>query len=83
MKAKHRQIVKTSIILEKHLIEEIDEYNPFTTRKEFLDQACRGYLLELKRRLIDEKLADACSKAKLEDQSVDDEWEEITLESWK
>ena len=82
----HREIhkdVKTSIILKKDLLEEIDRNNPFATRKEFLDQACRVYLKELKRRSIDEKLAVACKQAAMEDGAVNKEWESVDIEDWK
>ena len=75
--------VKTTVLFEKNLLEEIDQLNPFQTRKEFLDQACKMDLKELKRRLIDEQLAKACSEAGYEDTSVNEEWEPFTLESWK
>ncbi len=75
--------VKTTVLFEKNLLKEIDQFNPFQTRKEFLDQACKTYLRELRRRLIDEQLAKACSEAGDEDRSVNEEWEPITLEGWK
>ena len=75
--------VKTTVLFEKNLLDEIDQFNPFQTRKEFLDQACKTYLRELRRRLIDEKLAKACSEADTEDKSVNEEWESVTLEAWK
>ena len=75
--------VKTTVLFEKSLLEEIDEFNPFKTRKDFLDQACRIYLKELRRRVIDGKLAKACSEAEAEDLSVNEEWETIALEGWK
>jgi len=75
--------VKTTVLFEKRLLEEIDEFNPFKTRKDFLDQACKIYLKELKRIAIDENLAKACSDAKAEDLSVNEEWETIALEDWK
>ena len=75
--------VKTTVLFEKSLLEEIDEFNPFKTRKDFLDQACKIYLKELRRRVIDEKLAKACSEAEAEDRSVNEEWETIALEGWK
>jgi len=34
--------VKTTVLFEKSLLEEIDEFNPFKTRKDFLDQACKN-----------------------------------------
>jgi len=75
--------VKTTIALEKDLLDKIDKYNPFPTRKQFLDQACEAYLRELRRRVIDDKLAAACSEAAAEDSAINEEWEAITLESWK
>ena len=75
--------VKTTVLFEKSLLEEIDKFNPFKTRKAFLDQACKIYIKELKRRAIDEKLAKACSDAEAEDLSVNEEWETIALEDWK
>jgi len=75
--------VKTTVLFEKSLLEEIDEFNPFKTRKDFLDQACKIYLKELRRRIIDEKLAKACSESESEDRSVNEEWEPIALEGWK
>ncbi len=75
--------VKTTVLFEKSLLEEIDEFNPFKTRKDFLDRACKIYLKELRRRVIDEKLAKACSEAEAEDRSVNEEWESMTLEGWK
>ena len=78
-----RKMVKTSVILDKNLLEEIDRDNPFPTRKEFLDRACREYLQDLRRKRIDEELALACAESADEDLAVNDEWEKITVESWK
>ena len=75
--------VKTTMVLEKALLQEIDQYNPFPTRKEFVDQACKAYLQELRRRRIDEDLAKACSEAAVEDATLNEEWELVTLETWK
>jgi hypothetical protein len=75
--------VKTTVLFEKSLLMEIDTFNPFKTRKDFLDQACKIYLKELRRRVIDDKLAKACTEAEAEDLSVNEEWETITLEGWK
>jgi len=74
--------VKTTVILDQSLIDEIDRINPFPTRKEFLAQASREYLEKLKHKAIDEQLAAACAKAGEEDRQVNEEWEGITLESW-
>ncbi len=75
--------VKTTVFFDKRLLEEIDHYNPFPTRKEFLGEACRGYLKALKRKMIDEELALACAEASEEDIAANEEWEAITLETWK
>jgi hypothetical protein len=83
MEALHRRTLKTTIILDRELLEEIDRYNPFATRKEFLDQACRAYLWEVRRRSIDEKLAEACKEAGTEDMAVNEDGEVVALEGWK
>jgi len=75
--------VKTTVLFEKNLLDEIDRFNPFQTRKEFLDQACKIYLKELRKRLIDEQLAKACSEASDEDSLINEEWEPAILEGWK
>jgi metal-responsive CopG/Arc/MetJ family transcriptional regulator len=75
--------VKTTILFEKNLLEEIDEFNPFQTRKEFLDQACKTYLKKIRRHLINKQLAKACSDAENEDCFVSEEWDQITLEGWQ
>ncbi len=75
--------VKTTVLFEKSLLEEIDEVNPFKTREDFLDRACKIYIKELKRIAIDIKLAEACSEAEPEDCSVNEEWEPIALEGWE
>jgi metal-responsive CopG/Arc/MetJ family transcriptional regulator len=82
MKLEEREMVKTTILLDKKLLDEIDRNNPFSTRKEFLKRASQEYLIKLRRRQIDEQLAEACSKAHEDDLSVNDEWEAITLENW-
>ena len=78
-----RQMMKTSVLFDKDMLEEIDRRNPFPTRKEFLDRACRDYLQQLRRKRIDEELSAACAEACAEDAVVNKEWEEIALESWK
>lgn len=81
MKLEQREMVKTTILLDKKLLDEIDQNNPFPTRKEFLRRASQEYLTKLRRRQIDEQLSEACSKAHEEDLSVNNEWEGITLEN--
>jgi len=83
MDAIQQRKLKTTILLDRDLLKEIDSHNPFSTRKEFLDQACRAYLVELRRRYIDKKLAEACKEAYKEDVAANEEWEEVTLEGWK
>jgi metal-responsive CopG/Arc/MetJ family transcriptional regulator len=75
--------VKTTILLEKSLLDEIDRLNPFNTRKDFLNQACKAYLKQLKRRSIDEALAKACAESAAEDLTISEEWEPAALENWK
>ena len=77
------QTVKTTMLFEKGLLEEIDRFNPFPTRKAFLEQACRSYMRELKRRKIDQELELACAEAGEEDAALNEEWESATLEAWK
>ena len=75
--------VKTTILFERDLLEEIDRFNPFPTRKAFMEQACRSYMRELKRHQIDKELETACAEAAEEDKSLNEEWEAATLEGWK
>ncbi|MGQ9618671.1 MAG: hypothetical protein ACUVUG_06900 [Candidatus Aminicenantia bacterium] len=82
MKSHSNIAVKTTVILDQSLIEEIDRINPFPTRKEFLARASREYLEKLKRKAVDEQLASACAEAAEEDRQVNVEWEEVTLETW-
>jgi len=82
MKSCTRAVVKTTVIFDQPLIQEIDRINPFSTRTEFLVRASKEYLEKLKQRVIDEQLASACAEAAEEDRLVSDEWETITLETW-
>jgi metal-responsive CopG/Arc/MetJ family transcriptional regulator len=74
--------VKTTVILDQALIEEIDRMNPFPTRKEFFAHPSREYLENFKHKAIDEQLAEACAEAEKEAHQVSAEWENITLETW-
>jgi len=76
-------VVKTTVFFEKQLLYEIDQSNPFPTRKEFLVRACRSYLKEVNRKRIDRDLVLACAEAQEEDLATDEEWEPIALEGWK
>ncbi len=82
MKSHSSTAVKTTVILDQSLIEEIDRINPFPTRKEFLARASKEYLEKLKRKAVDEKLAVACAEAAEEDLLENNEWENVTLETW-
>ena len=83
MKSVAHSGIKTTIIFDKSLIDEIDRINPFPTRTEFLARASREYLEKLKQRAIDEQLAAACAEAAEEDRIENDEWESVTLETWQ
>ena len=82
MKTYNQPVVKTTVFFEKQLLYEIDQNNPFVTRKEFLVRACRRYLQDVKRKRIDHDLAQACAEAQQEDLSENEEWEPLTLEDW-
>lgn len=83
MKTYDQSVVKTTVFFEKKLLYEIDQGNPFSTRKEFLVRACQHYLTEIRRKRIDHDLAQACAKAEKEDFSENQEWEPLTLEDWR
>ncbi|MEW6668206.1 MAG: type II toxin-antitoxin system VapB family antitoxin [Thermodesulfobacteriota bacterium] len=83
MTTRENKTLKTTIILDKDLLGEVDRYNPFSTRKAFIDEACKTYIAELKRKQIDQQLEAACAEAASEDMEANDEWEAITLEGWK
>ncbi len=82
METYEKSVVKTTVFFEKQLLYEIDQGNPFSTRKEFLVRACQHYLTEIRRKRIDDDLAQACAKAEKEDLSVNQEWEPMILEGW-
>jgi metal-responsive CopG/Arc/MetJ family transcriptional regulator len=82
MKTFARGIVKTTVIFDQALVDEIDRINPYPTRTEFLARASKEYLERLKRSATDEQLAAACFEAAEEDRLENDEWENITLETW-
>ena len=83
MKTYKQPVVKTTVFFEKQLLYEIDQGNPFSTRKEFLVRACQNYLKELKKKRIDHDLTEACAEAEKEDLSVHEEWEPSALEGWR
>jgi len=82
MKSRAQSGVKTKVIFDQSLIEEIDRINPFSTRTEFLAFASREYLEKLKHEAINKHLAEACAEATEEDRLENDEWENVTLETW-
>ena len=82
MKSRSHAGVKTTVIFDESLIDEIDRINPFHTRREFLARVSKEYLEKLKRRSVDEQLAAACTEAAEEDRQVNEEWESVTLETW-
>lgn len=83
MQTRYSPSIKTTILLEKSLIEEIEQLNPYPTRKEFINRACKAYLQELKRQFIDDKLSASVSELAAEDLAVNEEWEQISLEEWR
>ena len=83
MISRNHEMVKTTTPIHKVLLEEIDQINPFRTRREFFEEACRHYLLTLKKKLIDQQLEAACRESADEDIRENTEWEGTTLENWK
>jgi metal-responsive CopG/Arc/MetJ family transcriptional regulator len=77
------QIVKTTTPIHKLLLDEIDHVNPFKTRREFFEEACRQYLREIKRKLVYQKLEEACRESTHEDLLDHADWDCVTLEGWK
>ena len=82
MKSYSHAGVKTTVIFDQTLIDEIDRINPFPTRTEFLARASTEYLEKLKRSATDQQLAAACVEAAEEDHLENDEWESVALETW-
>ena len=77
------EIVKTTTPIQKILLDEIDQVNPFRTRREFFEKACRQYLQTLKREKAYKQLEEACRDSAGEDVLENNEWERTTLEAWK
>jgi metal-responsive CopG/Arc/MetJ family transcriptional regulator len=82
MKSLARGVIKTTVIFDQSLLDEIDRVNPYSTRTEFLARASKEYLEKLKRSATDQQLAAACFEAAEEDRIENGEWENITLETW-
>jgi hypothetical protein len=76
------EIVKTTTPIQKMLLDEIDRINPFKTRREFFEEACRFYLEDLRRKSAYQQLEEACRESANEDLSDNTDWEDATLESW-
>lgn len=83
MIARNHEMVKTTTPIHKMLLEEIDQVNPFRTRREFFEVACRHYLQVLKRKLVDQQLEEACRDAADEDILENADWERAILRDWK
>jgi len=77
--ARNHEMVKTTTPIHKILLEEIDQVNPFRTRREFFEEACRHYLQALKRKLVDQQLEEACRDAADEDILENSDWERAIL----
>jgi len=77
MKSRTHAGIKTTVVFDQSLIDQIDRINPFPTRTEFLARASKEYIEKLKHRAIDEQLAAACAEAAGEDRLENDEWESI------
>ena len=83
MITRNHEMVKTTTPIHKVLLDEIDQINPFRTRREFFEEACRHYLQTLKRKLVNQQLEEACRESADEDILENAEWERTTLEGWK
>ena len=77
------EVVKTTTPIQKPLLDEIDRSNPFKTRREFFEEACRRYLQELKRKRAYQQLEEACRDSADEDLLENADWETVTIEDWK
>ena len=83
MIARNQETIKTTTPIQKMLLDEIDRANPFKTRREFFEEACRQYLQALKRKSVYRQLEEACLESAEEDLLENADWEKITLEDWK
>ena len=83
MISRNHEMVKTTTPIHKMLLDEIDQVNPFRTRREFFEEACRYYLQALKRKLVYQQLEEACRESADEDILENSDWERTTLEGWK
>ncbi len=83
MTFQNNEMVKTTTPIHKVLLNEIDQVNPFKTRREFFEEACQHYLRELKRQAVYKQLEDACIQSATEDLAENDQWEPAMIEAWK
>lgn len=83
MIARDQELFKTTTPIHRELLDDIDRANPFKTRREFIEEACRNYLQALKRKSAYQQLEEACWDSAGEDILENTEWEQATLEDWK
>ena len=80
---RNHETVKITTPIQKILLDEIDQINPFKTRREFFEEACRHYLQALKRKLVYQQLEEACRESADKDILENADWERTTLEGWR
>lgn len=77
------ETVKITTPIHKPLLDEIDQVNPFKTRREFFEEACRHYLQARKRKMVYQQLEEACRESANEDLLENADWDQVSLENWK
>jgi metal-responsive CopG/Arc/MetJ family transcriptional regulator len=83
MISQNQKTVKTTTPIHKVLLDEIDQFNPFKTRREFFEAACRHYIQRLKKEMAYRQLEEACKESAEEDLQENANWERPTLETWQ
>jgi hypothetical protein len=83
MAPQKQKTVKTTTPIHKLLLDEIDQLNPFNTRREFFEEASRRYLKKLKREIVYKQLEEACREAAEEDLQENADWDQASLETWQ
>ena len=83
MISQKHEMVKTTTPIHKMLLDEIDQVNPFRTRREFFEEACRHYLQAIKRKLVYQQLEEACRESANEDLRENADWDQVVLDDWK
>ena len=83
MISQKHEMVKTTTPIHKMLLDEIDQVNPFRTRREFFEEACRHYLQAIKRKLVYQQLEEACRESANEDLLENADWDQVVLDDWK